>query len=238
MKKIFLLVALAFASGSMSAQDIITKKNAEELQVKVIKVGANEIEYKEWDNQDGPVYTISREEVFTIKYQNGKRDVVSLLSSGSRAKSYGNKYPKYQGEVSLAYVLGFGSFDRIAFETVHGARISPYFYTGVGVAVNYFYDYYYYDYYSAINCYSPAITLPIFVNFKGYYPISSKSAIYASFDIGASVGVSEETDDIRGVAFYTSIGPGIKFGRGDFSIRYQHMGVGTDAIQFRIGINF
>lgn len=235
MKKIFLLVALAFASGSMSAQDIITKKNAEELQVKVIKVGANEIEYKEWDNQDGPVYTISREEVFTIKYQNGKRDVVSLLSSGSRAKSYGNKYPKYQGEVSLAYILGFGYFDRIAFETVHGARISPYFYTGLGVAFNYFYNFYYYDYYSAINYYRPAFALPIFANFKGYYPISSKSAIYASFDIGASVGIS---DELRGTAFYTSIGPGIKFGRGDFSIRYQHMGVGTDAIQFRIGINF
>lgn len=48
----------------------------------------------------------------------------------------------------------------------------------------------------------------------------------------------------EGTEFYTSIGPGVTFGRqsggvrGDFSIRFQHMGEGLNAILFRIGIGF
>ena len=232
MKKIFMLTILAIAGINASAQDIITKKNADELEVKVVKVGVDEIEYKEWDNLDGPIYTIQCSDVFTIKYQNGKRDVISLLDRYKKPYA-GGRYPKYQGEIAFAYVLGFSSLDRLSFETVHGVRIMPYLFTGLGVACNYFYDYN-----SYVGSYGKAIALPVFVNFKGYYPFSQKTSIYCSFDIGAAVGVSA----LFGSSFYTSVGPGFTFGHGDFSIRYQYMdtflGFGSSAMQFRLGLRF
>lgn len=57
------------------AQDIITKHNGEEIQVKVINVNDKEINYIKWSNMNGPTYTIPVSEVFMIKYENGEKDV-------------------------------------------------------------------------------------------------------------------------------------------------------------------
>lgn len=84
--------------------------------------------------------------------------------------------------------------------------------------------------------------LPVFANVKGYLPVSSKAALNLSWDLGAAIGVGGYFNE--GTEFYTSIGPGVTFGRqsggvrGDFSIRFQHMGEGLNAILFRIGIGF
>lgn len=42
---------------------------------KIAKVSNVEIEYKKWKNQDGPIYTINKDEVFLIKYSNGEKDI-------------------------------------------------------------------------------------------------------------------------------------------------------------------
>ena len=74
--KCFMVVAGAWlpALGGF-AQDVLTKRNGDELQVKVTKVSADEVEYKKWANPDGPSYVVPKAEVFMIKYQNGDKDV-------------------------------------------------------------------------------------------------------------------------------------------------------------------
>lgn len=73
-------------------------------------------------------------------------------------------------------------------------------------------------------------------------PVSRKAALNLSWDLGAAIGIGGYFNE--GTEFYTSIGPGVTFGRqsggvrGDFSIRFQHMGEGLNAILFRIGIGF
>ena len=67
---------LALVCCTVSAQDIILKKNADEIQAKVLKVTETEIEYKKWENLDGPIYTIPANEIFIIKYQNGSKDII------------------------------------------------------------------------------------------------------------------------------------------------------------------
>lgn len=57
------------------AQDIITKHNGEEIQVKVINVNDKEINYIKWSNMNGPTYTVPVSEVFMIKYENGEKDI-------------------------------------------------------------------------------------------------------------------------------------------------------------------
>lgn len=67
------LVAITFTSICF-AQDIIVKKDGSTIQTKVIKVGKSEVEYKRYDNQSGPTYTISTTELQCINYENGTKD--------------------------------------------------------------------------------------------------------------------------------------------------------------------
>ena len=242
-KLIFTLILTAFGS-TVFAQDIILQKDADEILAKVTKVSKTEIEYLRWDNLDGPIYTLSSDEVLFIKYQNGNKDIISSFSGRTTASK---SKTKYQGEVSFGYGLAVGAaaeylgLDRLAFETVHGYR-APYFFAGVGLGFNYFYqntDFYYNHSY----CYSSgtAGVLPLFADFKGYCPIGPKTSLFLAWDLGAVVGV---LGWLEGSGFYTSVGPGIDFGshegapRGDIGIRFQYMGSGLNAILFRVGFKF
>lgn len=229
MKRFILLIAVLFFGVNAFAQDIITKKDATEIQAKVVKVGTYEIEYKHWNNLDGPVYTIPVGEVFTIKYENGQRDVFSQFTSKRVPGNNINKKnysPHYEGDVAVGYALGLnriGEWDYIAVETVHGIRILPYLFVGGGLGLHL----YYID--------DGALIMPIYTNIKGYYPLSDKLSLSMSVDLGAAIGIY----DIRGGHFYTSFGPGIQFGRNksfDLSLRYQYMGL--DALLVRFGYRF
>ena len=57
------------------SQDLIILKNGDEIQSKVVEILPDLIKYKKWDNQDGPIYTSNKVDVFMIKYQNGTKDV-------------------------------------------------------------------------------------------------------------------------------------------------------------------
>ncbi len=242
MKKLIVsILGTLLCAEFASAQDIILKRDASEIEAKVLKVGSDEIEYKKWNNLEGPTYTIPNSEVFIIKYQNGTKDTVTALSSTARyeAKSkYGKFKPHYQGEVAFAYSLGIGelsrylNLNRIVGETVHGYRFNPYFAAGVGLGFNYFYNMGYdYDYGEKVT----SGMLSYFLDLKGYYPFSKQGAVCLSLDLGGASGVSGAA---AGSEFYASVGPGIRYGLGDFSIRFQHMGEGTNAVLFRIGVNF
>ena len=220
---------------------------------KVLKVNDSEMEYKRWDNPDGPVYTLPAEEVFTITYQNGTKDLISQFDDqpSSKNRKYADafgRHPRYQGEIAFAYGLPLSEgtadlFPRIAFETVHGVRICPYAFVGAGFGINYFYqELYASDGWRIYELNSGGTILPIFVNAKAYLPTGRKSALYLSWDLGAAMGIGGYFSS--GTEFYTSIGPGISFGRqnkgvrGDFSIRFQHIGTGLNALLFRIGLGF
>lgn len=227
MKRFILSIAFIVLGGHVIAQDIITKKDATEIQAKVIKIGTTEIEYKRWNNLDGPIYTLPVKEVFTIKYENGQRDVFSIIDDGNTSRNKTNTYNShYEGDVAVGYALGLnriGEWDYIAVETVHGIRILPYLFVGGGLGLHL----YYID--------DRALIMPIYTNIKGYYPLSDKLSLSMSVDLGAAIGIY----DIRGCHFYTSFGPGIQFGRNksfDLSLRYQY--IGLDALLVRFGYRF
>lgn len=60
MKKILFIFVCTLIFGTTSAQDIILKKNADEIPAKVLKIGNTEIEYKKWSNIDGPLTQLQR----------------------------------------------------------------------------------------------------------------------------------------------------------------------------------
>lgn len=229
MKKHLILVCmLILACFTVSAQDIILKKNADRIEAKVLKVSETQIEYKKWDNPDGPLYTLAVCEIVSIKYQNGTEDILSASQNNRKHSRHsdGGNYPKYQGEVGVAFGFGIGDDNKIGIETIHGVRFNSHFFTGMGIGC--------FDYYD----FSDPI-LPLLVDFKGYYPILHNLSFYVAFDAGAAIDVNYDSTEA-----YLSTGPGICFGkssgrlRGDFGIRYQHLGEGMNALLLRVGVSF
>ncbi|NPA67128.1 MAG: hypothetical protein GXO50_00815 [Chlorobi bacterium] len=88
MKKVVLIFVL-FISVNAFSQDIITKKNAEKIEAKVVEVGLDAVKYKKFSNQSGPTYVISKSDIHDILYENGTRDVFSSEEySASAAPEY------------------------------------------------------------------------------------------------------------------------------------------------------
>jgi hypothetical protein len=82
MKKIHFLLLLTTLTTSITvAQDILTKKNGEELNVKVLEVTTSEIKFKRNEIPNGPTYSIAKSEVLFVKYENGVKDIFSEKQS-------------------------------------------------------------------------------------------------------------------------------------------------------------
>jgi hypothetical protein len=77
MKKLFFTCLALFVVLACQAQDILTKRNGDELQVKVQEITLTEVKYKRFDNPDGPLISILKSEVFMIKYENGVKTVIA-----------------------------------------------------------------------------------------------------------------------------------------------------------------
>ena len=82
MKKLFFLLTMCVVFN-LSAQDIIVKRNGDELQCRILEVSKNEVKYKRWTNQDGPAFSEKKSNIFMIKYENGEKDMIAHSSPTS-----------------------------------------------------------------------------------------------------------------------------------------------------------
>ena len=81
MNRLKLLLLVLFLSGvSVSAQDVITLRNGDQIRARVTEISQSEIRYKQFDNLEGATRVISRADVFAINYENGTRDVFNPLT--------------------------------------------------------------------------------------------------------------------------------------------------------------
>ena len=113
-KLLYFLATALLSISSIYAQDIITTRVGDEIQAKIIEVGANEIKYKKWTNQEGPTYTLNKTEIFMINYQNGEKEVFSQTNNQSTQIN-----PQKTG------VLDFDSKSRSKL-SLNGQRLSEY----------------------------------------------------------------------------------------------------------------
>ena len=70
-----LFLWLLLGNEQVKAQDVILKKNGDEVKAVVKEVLDDAIKYNKFDNQTGPVYSIKKSEVFMITYKNGSKDI-------------------------------------------------------------------------------------------------------------------------------------------------------------------
>jgi hypothetical protein len=110
MKKLLFILIAVFASISSFSQDIITLKTGDEIKSKVLEVTPDLVKYKKWENQDGPIYSSNKSEVFMIKYINGTKDVFNTsaaTNSNSDQNSILNNGNKFIG----TWIYPDGAYD-------------------------------------------------------------------------------------------------------------------------------
>lgn len=83
MRIIKFLSVFVFAMFSIiaHAQDVIVKKDGNTITSKVTEITSTEIKYKKFSNQNGPTYTIGKNEVNYINYENGEREQMNTSIS-------------------------------------------------------------------------------------------------------------------------------------------------------------
>ena len=88
---VFIFILIVNAQG----QDIITKKNGDDIQAKVLEITLTELKYKNFNNLNGPLISILKSDVIFVKYENGTKDVFaeekpsSLLSKSNVLEANG-----------------------------------------------------------------------------------------------------------------------------------------------------
>ena len=69
--------------------DVITFKDGSEKEVKVIEVSTAEIKYKRCNDSNSPIYSVSKDKVFSLKYPNGEKDLFNDYKAQSETSSEG-----------------------------------------------------------------------------------------------------------------------------------------------------
>jgi hypothetical protein len=142
MKKllIFLFLISGFVPGF--SQDELTFLTGEILKVKIMEIGSEDITYKKTENLSGPSYSVRKDKVFMIKYENGTKDVFgtdktsaattpeAVLSSGTPAIIYFYRPSKIIGS-SPEIIVGTLIPDEVIVDLRNGHWYkSEYSYTG------------------------------------------------------------------------------------------------------------
>lgn len=72
MKKIYLLLFFISITAATNAQDKIYKKGGEIVEVRIIEVGTDEIKYRVFNDQSGPMYSLDKDRIIKVIYENGR----------------------------------------------------------------------------------------------------------------------------------------------------------------------
>lgn len=94
MKKSFLQLFLCMATmlvvNVAQSQDYLYLINSDTIKSKVLEVNENDVKYKDFENPDGPIYTINKSRIDKIIYQNGKVDYFNSVATDNNQNSNQN----------------------------------------------------------------------------------------------------------------------------------------------------
>ena len=108
---IFLLLLALLPSLSISAQDIITKKDGTDIAARILEVNIDDIKYKRFSNLEGPTYTIAKSDVLIVRYENGENEVFndvnrqSYKANTTQTVVEGMKYREYKDFYETKYYV-------------------------------------------------------------------------------------------------------------------------------------
>ena len=105
MKNLTFLFLLFLVQSVNFSQDVITKKDGIDINAKITEITINEVKYKKHSNLEGPSYTISKNEILMIRYENGEKEIFnSNISKPNSIETEEIKPAKFG-----TYIEGFGN---------------------------------------------------------------------------------------------------------------------------------
>ena len=113
MKRLFTMLLIISATLFVSAQDVIFLGANDSIVGKVISVGASEITYQKWTNLEGPVYSLSTNQIAAIRYANGTYDFFNNKTSSFATNTNNGVFVIRSGNT---YMYGDLVMNKIAFE--------------------------------------------------------------------------------------------------------------------------
>ena len=76
MRHLLLLFMLCGWLLPAAAQDVIIRKDGQEVEADILRLTAREVFYKRWDNPEGPEFVLSRSEIVLIRYADGRVQIL------------------------------------------------------------------------------------------------------------------------------------------------------------------
>jgi len=77
---VFFLIFLIFLPAIVFSQDTIFFVKQYQYVVKVIEIEDSKVKYRKFDNLEGPIYLVAKNEILSIHYSNGTRDSFNVAA--------------------------------------------------------------------------------------------------------------------------------------------------------------
>ena len=100
MKQLLVLLFL-LCSASISAQDVIVKKDGSTIVCRVVNLTDSEIIYKKWSNLNGSNYVMERSAASAINYENGKKVKLSEATNLYKPNNQNDGVQQYNDNTLL-----------------------------------------------------------------------------------------------------------------------------------------
>ena len=190
-----------------SKHDVITLKNGDEIHAFIQEIGDVYVKYKKFDNPNGPIYTLNKSEILTIRSESGNTNPVSTtqiqVSNTNNQMDY--DYQDYDYRSSRTkFKFGLNGGLLYPMEKEEGAKTYLFFggdisgeylatqHIGIGLSIGYYG--YQVDYGRG-----KAITSIIPVTLTGkFYILTNNVQPYIGFDAGLYLGYYKEKNSDGG----------------------------------------
>lgn len=123
--RLLFLFSLLVLVGPARAQDQLTKRNGDEIAVKVVEITPSEVKYRRADNPDGPLISVWRSDVFLIRYANGTKEVLNAAAATTTAPRPAYALPAAKatpastGTAGVPIISNTDPNDAVLGETIH-----------------------------------------------------------------------------------------------------------------------
>ena len=230
-KSLLLLLLLTLSLSAIHAQDIIVKTDASTIKAKVDLISSNTITFHHWNNLNGPTYTLRKDEVMFIRYQNGERETFTTTPTTTKSSPTQHYQPNKKVRFNAYLTAGVDFIAIGAGPIVNltlGPRITDYFFLGFEVG---FHDMFYkelrYSHYSGYYYYNNWLYyIPLAANMKGFIPINKNIMPHINLSLGYAY--------LAG--FYCNVGLGIDVKHFTVGMGYMNLGTIVNCGYLKLGV--
>jgi len=74
----------------LNAHDLIVLRDGNIIEARVLEVSPTEIRYKRFDHLDGPTYVVLAINVLSIRYENGRTEIIRAVTPPQNSRAAGS----------------------------------------------------------------------------------------------------------------------------------------------------